>query len=205
MSSQCIEQRCIFKLSILIGVPPVMSCFHLPICPKKHFISAIFPLLINERRLKCHASRLNGIWRVQHSQALAILQGGWPAARLQTQWGDGEKKINSSYEKKKHFWNGFKASLSAQSRQKAASEPRSSKAPKKPDTRVSPQQTKETLRPRLDVNDVLLDYSGELGVMMRWCGSSERERHKDVPRSVPPTCSVGHVGGKANVCVWVYA
>lgn len=77
--------------------------------------------------------------------------------------------------------------------------------PKKPDTRVSPQQTKETLRPRLDVNDVLLDYSGELGVMMRWCGSSERERHKDVPRSVPPTCSVGHVGGEANVCVWVYA
>lgn len=102
MSSQCIEQRCIFKLSILIGVPPVMSCFHLPICPKKHFISAIFPLLINERRLKCHASRLNGIWRVQHSQALAILQGGWPAARLQTQWGDGGKKINSSYEKKKN-------------------------------------------------------------------------------------------------------
>lgn len=51
MSSQHAERRCIFKLSILIGVPPVMSCFHLPMCPKKHSVSLIFRLLINERRL----------------------------------------------------------------------------------------------------------------------------------------------------------
>lgn len=44
MSSQHVELRCIFKLSLLIGVPPVMSWFHLPIRPKKHFIPAPFSL-----------------------------------------------------------------------------------------------------------------------------------------------------------------
>lgn len=54
---------------------------------------------------------------------------------------------------------------------------------------------------RLNVNDVLVNYSGELGVMMRWCESSEHERPTDVPPSIPLR-SVGHVGGGANVCVY---
>lgn len=37
--------------------------------------------------------------------------------------------------------------------------------------------------------------------MMRWCESSEHERHKGAPRSVPLR-SAGHVGGKANVCMY---
>lgn len=60
------------------------------------------------------------------------------------------------------------------------------------------------LKSRLDVNDVLENYSGEPGVMMRWCEYSEHERHKDVPQSAP-LCSVGHVGGEANACMRVNA
>lgn len=41
------------------------------------------------------------------------------------------------------------------------------------------------MKSRLNVNDVLVNYSGELGVracvMMHWCESSEHERRKDVP------------------------
>lgn len=54
--------------------------------------------------------------------------------------------------------------------------------PKKSDTHVSPQQTKgKIMKSILNVNDVLVNYFGELGVMMHCCESSEHERHKDVP------------------------
>lgn len=79
--------------------------------------------------------------------------------------GEGEKST-VAMKKIKALEPGFKAPLSAQSRQKAESEPRSFQA-QMPDTYISPHQTKGgILNFKLDVNDIVVNYSGEPWVMM---------------------------------------
>lgn len=150
----------------------------------------------------------NDIWRVQHSQAQAILQGEWPAARLQTKWGEEKKKKSSSYEKNKkthtHFWNGFKASLSAQSRQRAESEPRSFEAQKAQHSCISPKNQRrnfEIQTQRKWRSGKLFWRAGGDDALVQIEQTRKTWRCACQPRSIPLR-SVGHDGGKANACVF---
>lgn len=94
--------------------------------------------------------------------------------------GRAAECVESTAVMKKHFWNGFKASLSAQSRQRAESEPRSSESREKKKNKVT--------------NFKTANYSG-----------GEPWRHRDVSsKCFHRPLWGGEVGGEANARTWAY-